>query len=143
MSTLKFSSESFVLYQMLPNIKKVSFLYDTFNGDARSVATEYFKSHFGDVLNSNKNTTMSMMTFITRSGDKVNVIFEGNRMHINCGELKSIHQLVLSILMEGNIIYQDKSFTKTPENADRFFMRYYRVYIKVNRGNELYPISHN
>jgi len=137
MNTLNFSTDSYVLYQILPNSKKFEFLYDTFHGDVKNISSSYFKTHFDEILSKKTVPALSIMTFLTKDGEKLNIFFERDTMHINCDSEAPINDAVKSLFNEGNILYHDKNAVRSV-NSELFFMRYYRVYRRI--GEATFPI---
>lgn len=141
MNALNLSTGSYILYQILPIQRKLEFLSDIFRrSDSKQVSAEYFKDHFKDILEDNKLAAIEIVTFLTSDGDKLNVFTDTDCIHVNCDKLAPINNLVKLLLLQGNILYRDKKIKKTDRNRHRFFMKYYRVYRKVNPAHELYPI---
>lgn len=142
METLNFTNNSFVLYQILPNHKKIDFLNESFDKhDAALVADKLYFSHFDEIITPGEDTQIGILSYLSQDGSKINIIFHGNIIHVNSDRMKPIHELVYAIFNDGNIIYQDKSLKKNKYNRERFHMKYYRAYRKLNILDGAYPIS--
>ena len=141
MEALNFSNESFVLYQILPNHKKIKFLMDSFDSeDVDELSIKYYRQHFAGVLSNYEDDVVGIVSYMTPDGYKVNVFFHDNYIHINSERLIPIKTIVHAIFTDGNILIRDHSLKKTKKNKDRFHMRYYRAYIKVNPEGETIPM---
>lgn len=144
MEDFNFTNGSYVLYSILPLDQKIEFMERLMNlEDADDLSQEYYTSHFSEVLEDDKINEIGILSYYTPDGDKVNIIFHDNVIHVNCDRLVPIKELIYEMFYEGNIMVRDKSFKKTPENRHRYHMRYYRAYRKANIEDDRLPISEN
>lgn len=128
-----------MLYQILPDHKKIDFLNQSFDGDISKISDRIYKQHFQNAFKKNGNNDIPILSYMTRDGDKVNVFFHRDYVHINSNKLKPIHQLVCAAMVDGNILLSEPIFKKTPENRDQYHMRYYRVYKRVTPMDKVLP----
>lgn len=160
MDNLKFSNSSFVLYSILPDFKKIDYIYrglkvsnikstldeQSENNDnlvnMNDIASEIYKEHFSEIISPVDDTQIGIISYMTKSDDVVNIFFYNGYIHVNSNKLKPIHEFINMVMLQGNIVTLDKSKKKTPENKDRFHLRYYRAYRKIN-SLDLYPIILN
>lgn len=143
METLKFNSSSFVLYQILPDHKKIDFLNQIFDGDTTQTSKKFFEQHFKEIIAATGSTEIGIISYITTDGDKINVFFHKDHMHINSNKLIPIRDLISAVLRDGNIVVLDTDMKKTKSNRDRFHMRYYRAYRRANPTSWVLPIFPN
>ena len=61
-------------------------------------------------------------------------------MHVNCNKLIPIKELVHAAFTEGNILVLNKKLKKNKLNKDRYHMRYYRAYEKINPDKCFLPL---
>ena len=139
MSIYKFTNSSFVLYQILPDYKKIDFLNRSFDNNVTKLTQEIYQKHFKEVLSPVGNTEIGIVSYLFQDTDKINIFFHNDMIHVNCNKLIPIRNLIKIAFMEGNILLLDKSLKKNSNNRDRYHMRYYRAYRRINNG--LYPIS--
>jgi len=140
MEDINFNNISFTLYQILPDYRKIMFLNEIFDKDLNSISQKFYEEHFKDIINSDGVVDIEILSFLTPEGDKVNIFFHDDYIHVNCDRLKPIKDLVKVIFTDGNIIFRDKSLKKTKENRTRYHMRFYRAYKKLNEDDNFLPI---
>jgi len=139
METLNFTNNSFVLYQILPDHKKIDFLNQSFDGDITQITDAVYKHHMREAFKQNDNVDIPILSYLTRDGAKVNVFFYKKFIHVNSNKLKPIHQLVTSAMVDGNILILEPDIKKTGANRDQYHMRYYRVYKRVTPIDKSLP----
>lgn len=142
MIDLNFTNSTFVLYQILPNYKKIEFLYNSLEIgiDTTQVAIQVYQNHFKDVISPVGKTEIGIVAYTTDSNDKVNMFFQNDEMHINCNKLLPIKDIICTSMTNGIILIRDHSFKKTSANKDRYHLRYYRVYRRINYNDALLPM---
>lgn len=138
---LQFTNSSYVLYQILPDHKKIDFLNRAFESDIAKLSQEIYQNHFRSVLTTSEKTEIGIISYDTPEGERVNVFFHGDMMHINCNKLRPLRELVNTAFHDGSILIRDRSLKKTTENRERYHMRYYRAYVNLNYDHYQYPIS--
>jgi hypothetical protein len=145
METLEFSNNSFVLYQILPDHKKILFLSETFDSEDTTddITMRYYQNHFESILNKDGSTELGILSYTTVDGDRVNVIFQDNYVHVNSDRLIPIKELVSILFDDGNILVRDIRLKKNKSNRERYHMRFYRAYKKINPEHWLLPIVLN
>ncbi len=141
MKSLNFDNASFVLYQILPNHKKIEFLNDSFTGNIFDISKKFYENHFIKVVEPDKDIEVGILSYITHEGDKLNIFFHDGYMHVNCNKLIPIRELVHAAFSEGNILFLDKTKKKNKTNREQYHMRYYRAYKKLNPDALFLPIS--
>ena len=143
MDTLDFSNTSFVLYQILPDDKKIDFLNQAFDGNVVKTSQRFYEQHFKSVIAPSGETEIGIISYVTPDGAKINIFFHDDYMHVNSNKLVPIKELVGSAFMDGHILVLDKTLKKTKDNRERFHMRFYRAYKKLNDPSRPFPLSQN
>ena len=150
LKNLHFSKMSFMLYVILPEYKKIEYINRGLHihamlNDAEAnvnmdiIALKLYREHLSNFTSSFVNTQVGITSYITNDNHKVNIFIHNNIIHINSSSLIPIKQFVTMMLLHGNIIIRDYSYKKTKHNSDKFHLRYYRAYKKIN-VNDIYPI---
>jgi len=140
MGLLNFNNNSYVLYQILPDHKKIAFLNDSFDTDVMKLSQKYYEQHFAEIIHQQGDTEIGILSYLDPDGFKINIFFHDDYIHVNSERLKPIRDLVSVIFQDGNILVRDKSKKKTKHNKERFHMRFYRAYKKLNDIDGFLPI---
>lgn len=140
MKTLKFDNTSFILYQILPNHKKIDFLNQSFTGNISNISKAFYKQHFRNTLKHNAIIEVGILSYQTDTGAKVNIFLQDDYMHVNSDKLIPIRELIHATLYDGDILILDKTKKKTKENRDRYHLKYYRAYRRINPIDKFLPI---
>ena len=141
MKILTFTNTSFVLYQIFPDHKKIDFLDQAFDGDIPKIAERLYQVHFEKIVEPSGDIDIDIISYITPEGGIVNIFCIDDILHINSNRLREIRHLVESAFYEGNILILDTTYKKTRTNRDRYHLRFYRAYKKINDDDDCIPLN--
>ena len=79
----------------------------------------------------------------TSSGDKVNIVMYGNSIFLNSDKLTPIKEIVKTFMIGGDILVPDSDHLSKNRNKNRYHMRFFRAYKRLNSIQVRNPIHLN
>jgi len=109
------------------------------------ISSEAYMNLFSDMHEICKGTIMqiSMIAGQTSSGDKVNIVMYGNNIFFNSNKLKPIKKLVETFILGGDILVPNDDASSETRNKNRYHMKYFRAYKRLNSTQIRNPIHLN
>ncbi len=130
-----------MLYQILPDHKKIDFVNKSLNSNnVPELSKSIYQEHFKGIIAPIGKTEIGILSYLTPKKDKVNIFFCDDYVHINSNKLTPIYDLVATAFIEGHILVLDYTLKKNKENKERYHMRFYRAYKRLNDINRNMPL---
>lgn len=109
------------------------------------VSTEAYMELFSDMSEICRGMIMqiSMIAGQTSSGDKVNIVMYGNSIFLNSDKLTPIKEIVKTFMIGGDILVPDSEHLSKNRNKNRYHMRFFRAYKRLNAIQVRNPINLN
>lgn len=136
---MKFDAKSYMIYQLLPDSKKIEFLMESIDGDVDEVTTKFYTEYFSEVAHQN-STELLVITLFSDGGNRVNVIFDDWHIHVNSNSEEGIESFSKTLFDKGYIM---ESVEVDPEIDKIFHLKYHKCFHTLNQSWELLPINYN
>jgi hypothetical protein len=142
------SAACITLFKFLPNDKKASFASDllkcTTSDGLGAVVKSYYKHLFATGESDGSNfTNVGIIVATTSKNESVNIVFNEDLIYFNSAKQKPISDIIKTMMLNGDIMFRERKYRKTVENKERFHLKFYRVYRKLNYRTTRYPIVLN
>lgn len=113
--------------------------------ELNKVSTEAYMELFSDMSEICRGMIMqiSMIAGQTSSGDKVNIVMYGNSIFLNSDKLTPIKEIVKTFMIGGDILVPDSEHLSKNRNRNRYHMRFFRAYKRLNSIQVRNPIHLN
>lgn len=113
--------------------------------ELNKVSTEAYMDLFSDMSEICRGMIMqiSMIAGQTSSGDKVNIVMYGNSIFLNSDKLTPIKEIVKTFMIGGDILVPDSEHLSKNRNKNRYHMRFFRAYKRLNAIQVRNPINLN
>ena len=113
--------------------------------ELNKVSTEAYMELFSDMSEICRGMIMqiSMIAGQTSSGDKVNIVMYGNSIFLNSDKLTPIKEIVKTFMIGGDILVPDSEHLSKNRNKNRYHMRFFRAYKRLNAIHVRNPINLN
>lgn len=113
--------------------------------ELNKVSTEAYMELFSDMSEICRGMIMqiSMIAGQTSSGDKVNIVMYGNSIFLNSDKLTPIKEIVKTFMIGGDILVPDSEHLSKNRNRNRYHMRFFRAYKRLNFIQVRNPIHLN
>mgnify|MGYP006323706135 CR=1 FL=1 len=113
--------------------------------ELNKVSTEAYMELFSDMSEICRGMIMqiSMIAGQTSSGDKVNIVMYGNSIFLNSDKLTPIKEIVKTFMIGGDILVPDSDHLSKNRNKNRYHMRFFRAYQRLNSIQVRNPIHLN
>lgn len=113
--------------------------------ELNKVSTEAYMELFSDMSEICRGMIMqiSMIAGQTSSGDKVNIVMYGNSIFLNSDKLTPIKEIVKTFMIGGDILVPDSEHLSKNRNKNRYHMRFFRAYKRLNSIQVRNPINLN
>lgn len=129
--------ESFVLYSILSDRDKISYISDLFNAEDEKhndITNDYMQDYV-NIFPYEVNPYVKIHIYYLEQFDSVLHIFDqGKLLHFNSDRLVSINYYLTQCYSLGYILTRNYEYKKTKHNKDKFHLRYYRAYNLLGRA---------
>lgn len=137
-----------VIYNFLPKSERARFSYELLECENESATINYIQkwylSLFRDIKSQKGNVMrVGLVSAKSASGDPVNIVTCGDLVYINSDQLRSIKEVVKNMMIYGDVLVSVPHLKKTKDNKHRYYMRYLRVYKRLNAYTSAMPIHNN
>jgi hypothetical protein len=142
---VNFNGDSYLVYQSLSDRDKISFLYESNTEGVKPTLDKYLRKYLkGFKVREDGTDNLFMYSYLTEDDQKVNIFLHDSVYHVNCDRIGPIRDFVHKIMEEGDILLFQPEFVKTRNNRDRYHLRFYRAYRRIN-GEEgrTYPLCYS
>lgn len=142
------SAACITLFKFLPNNKKALFVNEllkcTTSDGLGVVIKSYYKHLFASgETDDSKFSNVGIIVATTSKNESVNIVFNGDLIYFNSAKQKPIMDIIKTMMLNGDIMFREKKYRKNIENKERFHLKFYRVYRKLNYRAIRYPIVLN
>jgi len=135
---INFDLPSYVTYNVLTSTEKIQFFLDIITNGIGNASEKLYQDKFKEFYRDYGNS-ITILTYLYKRKYRVNIIQDGDVVHMNSTSKKALEDAISRILRAGDIIISSPT-TKRPKVCH---LRHYRNYRKLNPPFYQFPIFYS